>query len=90
MGQKQWNVDYNFGGEPWQCCIKHRQVCHCLWHVHMCICVSVFGLEEGDCWNLDCKQIDILSNHNKWSGVSIKTTTAKDNLGKAYRSRRSL
>ena len=40
-------------------------VCVCV-----CVCVSVFGLEEGDRWNLDCKQTDILSSHNKWSGVS--------------------
>lgn len=37
---------------------------------HVYVCVSVFGLEEGDRWNLDCKQTDILSSQNKWSGVS--------------------
>lgn len=37
----------------------------------MWICVAVFGVEEGDCWNLDYKQTDILSSHNKKSAVSM-------------------
>lgn len=42
----------------------------------------MFGLEEEDCWNLDCKQTDIPSSYNKWSGISMKTA-AKHNLDKA-------
>lgn len=75
------NVKCDFSDVPWQGGIKFRQVCHCLWHFHMCLYVSVFGFEEGDCRNLDSKQTDILSSHNKWSGVSTNNYCQRQ-LGK--------
>lgn len=46
------------------------------------VLMCMFGLEEEDCWNLDCKETDIPSSYNKWSGISMKTA-AKHNLDKA-------
>lgn len=46
VGQSQWNVDYNLGGVLWQRCIRFRQVCHCLWHVHMSMCVCLGWRKE--------------------------------------------
>lgn len=60
---------YNFNDVLSQCYINFRQV----WFVfRRYTCVSVFSLEEGDCWSLDCKLTDILSSQNKWPGVITK------------------